>query len=176
MSLTTLLVLYTLFSQTSSSLPKTSYIKMIDIWFFLDIAILFVIIILHIIIERVPIGQPVTGVQTSHTTTVKPYQTEPVEPYRPVKAFERNNVKAFETSLLGLGKGNGQPTARPVKQLTLHGLQKKNSIGDVVSQRLSAAMKAPEDMPERVLYFARIYLIPLIVVPATIAFWVIMMQ
>ena len=52
-SLTTLLVLYTLFSQTSSALPKTSYIKMVDIWFFFCISTLFFIIILHVIIERV---------------------------------------------------------------------------------------------------------------------------
>ncbi|XP_076041083.1 uncharacterized protein LOC143025389 [Oratosquilla oratoria] len=51
-SLTTLLVLYTLFNQTSSSLPKTANIKMIDIWFFFCIILLFVIIIVHVIIEH----------------------------------------------------------------------------------------------------------------------------
>ncbi|XP_071547714.1 glutamate-gated chloride channel-like [Panulirus ornatus] len=51
-SLTTLLVLYTLFSQTNSSLPKTAYIKMVDVWFFLCICKLFTIIIFHVYVEK----------------------------------------------------------------------------------------------------------------------------
>ncbi|CAL4147923.1 unnamed protein product, partial [Meganyctiphanes norvegica] len=50
-ALTTLLVLYTLSVQTSSTLPTTAYIKMIDIWFFFCISLLFVIILLHVFIE-----------------------------------------------------------------------------------------------------------------------------
>ncbi|XP_027209747.2 uncharacterized protein [Penaeus vannamei] len=50
-SLTTLLVLYTFFNQASSSLPQTAYIKMIDVWFFSCTILLFVIIIVHVIVE-----------------------------------------------------------------------------------------------------------------------------
>ncbi|XP_050690507.1 glycine receptor subunit alpha-3-like [Eriocheir sinensis] len=50
-SLTTLLVLSTLFSQTSDSLPKTSYFKIIDIWFFSSIVFTFLTIITHTIVE-----------------------------------------------------------------------------------------------------------------------------
>nr|XP_053643897.1 uncharacterized protein LOC128696599 [Cherax quadricarinatus] len=50
-SLTTLLVLYTFFNQTSSSLPQTAYVKMIDVWFFFCTLLLFVIIMVHVIVE-----------------------------------------------------------------------------------------------------------------------------
>ncbi|XP_042236818.1 uncharacterized protein LOC121876027 [Homarus americanus] len=48
MSLTTLLVLYTLFSNLSSSLPKTAEIKLIDVWFIFIISLLFSNIMAHI--------------------------------------------------------------------------------------------------------------------------------
>ncbi|XP_071547976.1 uncharacterized protein [Panulirus ornatus] len=58
-SLTTLLVLYTLFNQTSSSLPKTAYVKLIDVWFFLCICTLFVIILFHVFVQKFDV--PVAG-------------------------------------------------------------------------------------------------------------------
>lgn len=53
-SLTTLLVLYTLFNNTSDDLPGTAYVKMVDLWFFFSIFVLFFIIILHVALEYVP--------------------------------------------------------------------------------------------------------------------------
>ncbi|XP_068201223.1 uncharacterized protein [Palaemon carinicauda] len=50
-SLTTLLVLYTLFNNTSDSLPVTAYVKMIDIWFFFCIFLLFSTTVIHVIVE-----------------------------------------------------------------------------------------------------------------------------
>lgn len=50
-SLTTLLVLMTLFSQVSDALPKTSYFKLVDIWFFASILFTFIIIVCHTIVE-----------------------------------------------------------------------------------------------------------------------------
>ncbi|XP_045135650.1 uncharacterized protein LOC123518714 [Portunus trituberculatus] len=47
LSLTTLLVLYTLFNNSSSSLPVTAYVKMVDMWFLYCISLLFVIIVCH---------------------------------------------------------------------------------------------------------------------------------
>lgn len=54
LSLTTKLVLYTLFSQASSSLPNTAYVKLIDIWFFFCICTLFFIILVHVVVEHLP--------------------------------------------------------------------------------------------------------------------------
>ncbi|XP_069159957.1 uncharacterized protein [Procambarus clarkii] len=48
LSLTTLLVLYTLFNNTSDALPVTAYVKMIDVWFFYCIFLLFSIILCHV--------------------------------------------------------------------------------------------------------------------------------
>ncbi|XP_071546587.1 glutamate-gated chloride channel alpha-like [Panulirus ornatus] len=55
MSLTTLLVLYTLFANMSSSLPTTASIKLIDVWFFFIIFLLFVNIVIHIFVDRKPL-------------------------------------------------------------------------------------------------------------------------
>ncbi|XP_042216900.1 glycine receptor subunit alphaZ1-like [Homarus americanus] len=54
LSLTTKLVLYTLFSQASSSLPDTAYVKLIDIWFFFCICMLFFIILFHVFVDYLP--------------------------------------------------------------------------------------------------------------------------
>ncbi|XP_069974759.1 glutamate-gated chloride channel alpha-like [Penaeus vannamei] len=50
-SLTALLVLSTLFGQIAEHLPRTSYFKLIDIWFFFSILFSFVIIIIHTLVE-----------------------------------------------------------------------------------------------------------------------------
>ncbi|XP_071530506.1 uncharacterized protein [Panulirus ornatus] len=52
MSLTTLLVLYTLFSNMSRSLPSTAAIKLIDIWFFFIIFVLFINIMIHVFLGK----------------------------------------------------------------------------------------------------------------------------
>ncbi|XP_042856857.1 uncharacterized protein LOC122243372 [Penaeus japonicus] len=54
MTLTTLLVLYTLFNQVSTNLPDTAYIKMIDMWFFFCIFLIFAVNILHVLVEHLP--------------------------------------------------------------------------------------------------------------------------
>nr|XP_053637310.1 glycine receptor subunit alpha-4-like [Cherax quadricarinatus] len=50
-SLTALLVLSTIFSQISDNLPKTSYFKMIDVWFFSSIVFAFLTILVHTLVE-----------------------------------------------------------------------------------------------------------------------------
>ncbi|XP_042206628.1 uncharacterized protein LOC121855630 [Homarus americanus] len=52
MSLTTLLVLYTLFANISRSLPNTASIKLIDVWFFFIIFVLFTNIVVHIFVSN----------------------------------------------------------------------------------------------------------------------------
>ncbi|XP_064079627.1 LOW QUALITY PROTEIN: uncharacterized protein LOC135196740 [Macrobrachium nipponense] len=51
-ALTVQLVIATLFSQVSESLPKTSYFKMVDVWLLFCIGITFLIIIFHAIIDN----------------------------------------------------------------------------------------------------------------------------
>ncbi|XP_071529468.1 uncharacterized protein [Panulirus ornatus] len=50
-ALTSLLVLATLFTQVSASLPKTSYFKMVDIWLLFCIVLIFLIILFHTVID-----------------------------------------------------------------------------------------------------------------------------
>ncbi|KAK8396900.1 hypothetical protein O3P69_005113 [Scylla paramamosain] len=56
MTLTTMLVMYTLFNQVSSGLPDTAYIKMLDMWFFFCIFLILSIIVLHVTVEHLPEG------------------------------------------------------------------------------------------------------------------------
>ncbi|XP_064083820.1 glutamate-gated chloride channel subunit beta-like [Macrobrachium nipponense] len=51
-TLTALLVLATLFAQASSSLPMTSYFKMVDIWLLFCVVMTFLIIIFHLLIDN----------------------------------------------------------------------------------------------------------------------------
>lgn len=83
MSLTTLLVLYTLFSNMSRSLPSTAAIKLIDIWFFFIIFVLFINIMIHVFLGKpkpVPKYKKITsgptvsvmsGVQQEEPVTIK---------------------------------------------------------------------------------------------------------
>ncbi|XP_071531024.1 LOW QUALITY PROTEIN: uncharacterized protein [Panulirus ornatus] len=50
-ALTALLVLSSLFTQTSNSLPKTSYFKLVDVWLFFSIVIIFVVVMLQTLID-----------------------------------------------------------------------------------------------------------------------------
>nr|XP_045615865.1 uncharacterized protein LOC123768987 isoform X1 [Procambarus clarkii] len=50
-ALTVLLVLASLFTQTSTSLPKTSYFKMVDVWLLFSISLIFFVIIYHVVID-----------------------------------------------------------------------------------------------------------------------------
>lgn len=73
-ALTTLLVLYTLFNHTSDTLPDTAYIKMIDAWFLHCISVLFVIIIVHVVVEHLDkVGQ---GTAVRPVITIKSNSTQ----------------------------------------------------------------------------------------------------
>lgn len=83
MALTTLLVLYTLFSNLSRSLPTTAAIKLIDIWFFSIIFLLFINIVIHIFVKTN--GQ--TELRKSKTTFVQPIGLEIPEVHFTVKVM-----------------------------------------------------------------------------------------
>ena len=53
-SLTTMLVMYTLHQSTSADLPKTSHMKMIDVWLVFGTMIPFVVFVCLVLIELVP--------------------------------------------------------------------------------------------------------------------------
>ncbi|XP_064111255.1 uncharacterized protein LOC135218736 [Macrobrachium nipponense] len=51
------LVLYTLFANQTSSLPKTSEVKLVDLWFFFIIFLLFGNVMMHIFVRKNRLGQ-----------------------------------------------------------------------------------------------------------------------
>ncbi|XP_063840385.1 uncharacterized protein LOC135089091 isoform X1 [Scylla paramamosain] len=78
MSLTTLLVLYTLFANMSRSLPATASIKLIDVWFFFIIFLLFTNIVVHICVR--PTTPPSTEVKVFASTQPQPDTRMPEAP------------------------------------------------------------------------------------------------
>ncbi|XP_071549664.1 uncharacterized protein [Panulirus ornatus] len=60
-ALTVLLVLAALFTQTSTSLPKTSYFKMVDVWLLFSISLIFFVIVFHVIIDMASDGKLTLG-------------------------------------------------------------------------------------------------------------------
>ena len=54
LAITSLLVMYTLQGSITSKLPKTSYIKFIDIWLLYGLLIPFIILMLLVLMEHLP--------------------------------------------------------------------------------------------------------------------------
>ena len=46
-NLTSMLVLTTMFIKVSNNLPKTSYMKMVDVWLLFNLLLPFIIVLLH---------------------------------------------------------------------------------------------------------------------------------
>ncbi|XP_050691626.1 uncharacterized protein LOC126983173 [Eriocheir sinensis] len=83
MSLTTLLVLYTLFSNMSRSLPATASIKLIDVWFFFIIFLLFTNIVVHIYVRPAkPAAAAAAATEVKLFMPAEP-QPNPPEPAAP---------------------------------------------------------------------------------------------
>ncbi|XP_063885586.1 uncharacterized protein LOC135113890 [Scylla paramamosain] len=91
-TLTALLVMATLFTQVSSSLPKTSYFKMVDVWLLFCIVISFMVIIFHAIIDN-SLGDSIPGVVSDlpALTKVTPLSQSPSGPRSPkaLRSYEK---------------------------------------------------------------------------------------
>lgn len=85
MSLTTLLVLYTLFANMSRSLPTTAAIKLIDIWFFFIIFLLFTNIMIHVFVDDKPNNTNASS--SSSLPQPPPSKTTMTTPSRVKEAF-----------------------------------------------------------------------------------------
>ncbi|KAK4319126.1 hypothetical protein Pmani_009956 [Petrolisthes manimaculis] len=106
-ALTSLLVLATLFAQASSSLPKTSYFKMVDIWLLFCVGITFLVIIFHVLIDN----RFVTEMSTTNNKGQQQQQQQ-----SKVKAF--HDPTGFREVLLGLrGRFRWSPNNMTVSQL-----------------------------------------------------------
>ncbi|XP_047490968.1 glycine receptor subunit alpha-1-like [Penaeus chinensis] len=78
-SLTSLLVLASLFSQTSQSIPKTAYLKLIDVWYICVITVDFLIIVVLVFIEnlRLRFGSPSSSSSQGGFGNSKLFQVSP---------------------------------------------------------------------------------------------------
>ncbi|KAK4286758.1 hypothetical protein Pmani_040153 [Petrolisthes manimaculis] len=76
-SLTSLLVLAALFSQIASALPKTAYLKLIDVWFLFCILSDFVMVFVLVVINRYLESPSSPPSPTTTTTSVSPFTSSP---------------------------------------------------------------------------------------------------
>lgn len=94
-TLTALLVMATLFTQVSASLPKTSYFKMVDVWLLFCIVISFLVIIFHTIIDN-SLGDKISGVADNPSVPTKiqvqPFGSPPSTPPNVLRTYEKISV------------------------------------------------------------------------------------
>ncbi|KAK7070303.1 hypothetical protein SK128_013582 [Halocaridina rubra] len=86
MSLTALLVLISLYSDTLTSLPRTSYLKSIDIWYIFSIGFLSLIIAVHLATNKVTM--PTISIPLDSTTRY------PLPEVLPVNSVSSKNLSA----------------------------------------------------------------------------------
>nr|XP_053628974.1 uncharacterized protein LOC128686190 [Cherax quadricarinatus] len=98
-ALTSLLVLATLFTQVSASLPKTSYFKMVDVWLLFCILLNFLIIIWHTVIDLViDYGDGFSGVSgSSPYGDVSKTWAHPPPPKEAARHIEVTQVRPMQT-------------------------------------------------------------------------------
>lgn len=100
-ALTSLLVLATLFTQVSASLPKTSYFKMVDIWLLFCIILIFFIIVFHTIID-LKVDYSSLQIYNTHTTASHnaPWA---IRTASPVATKEENGTAVIKVHPMGPG-------------------------------------------------------------------------
>ena len=101
-NLTSLLVLTTLFISVSNALPKTSYIKMIDVWLLFSLCIPFCEVILHTIIDRL---RPDEEREINHHgSAIKIDETSPRE-------SRKNSLSMNGGNIIQIGENKIRPEA-----------------------------------------------------------------
>ena len=75
-SITAMLVMYTLNNSVASKLPITSTIKFIDIWIIYGLFLHFLIIILLVLIEHLPQGNNVVFVENSKNAEIQSFRAK----------------------------------------------------------------------------------------------------
>ncbi|XP_066979018.1 gamma-aminobutyric acid receptor subunit alpha-3-like [Macrobrachium rosenbergii] len=117
MSLTSLLVLISFYSDAAMTLPKTSYLKRIDVWYIFSITFLSLIIGVHLVTNKVK-GQgnpPEEGVLVEKPHPLTPVESTSVFPFsaggmRPIgskgssSSFKKNRRRNFNASVLLVAK------------------------------------------------------------------------
>ncbi|MCL4144127.1 UNVERIFIED_CONTAM: hypothetical protein GTU68_064801 [Idotea baltica] len=83
-TLSCLIVMSTLFAQTSSSLPASADPKLIDIWMFIHISLLFLVFIVHV-------GVIYIHKRSNHLSQEKKLPTDQVSYYSPIEKIQMNS-------------------------------------------------------------------------------------
>ncbi|XP_068202881.1 uncharacterized protein [Palaemon carinicauda] len=103
-SLTALLVLATFFSQISQSIPRTSYLKLIDVWFLALITEVFAIIVSLVFIEvlrlRVPNGTMIKVVPLNSATSSRFDKLSSIRGYANPERLNRLFILVYPITLL----------------------------------------------------------------------------
>ena len=109
-SLTSLLVLASLFSQTSQAIPKTSYLKLIDVWYIFLIVFDFTVIMVVVLIEYFRLNKKKTKnslINRSHSSSEQKQNSKHLSTASSLKHktlgdFEPKNSLYFDDSIIYL--------------------------------------------------------------------------
>ena len=96
-SITAMLVMYTLNNSIASKLPQTSTIKFIDIWIIYGLFLHFIIIILLVLIEHLPEKNNLVFVENSKTAEM---QRQNISAKDATKLFAQKILPIFEIVFL----------------------------------------------------------------------------
>ena len=119
-NLTCMLVLTTMFINVSNNLPKTSYIKMMDVWLIFNLLLPFMEVLLHTYMDY--LREDEDREINHHGTTITPNQTEDDVSITHVLPAQSSN---FDTNLISRNEKT-QVTALKKHYLMLEKQKKKN--------------------------------------------------
>ena len=104
-ALTTMLVMYTLHQSISSQLPKTSYMKMIDIWLMFCLTIPFLVFVVEVVLEALRSHR--RNQYNNENNVTKKYDTQQVNGLNRTRSiFGKKRVNNREMSQLHIKKIN----------------------------------------------------------------------
>ncbi|XP_063865337.1 uncharacterized protein LOC135103173 [Scylla paramamosain] len=162
MTLTTLLVLYTLFSQVSAKLPDTAYIKMVDMWFFFCIFVIFAIIVVHLLTECLPQERP-----KPTAGSLPPPPTPAGFPAPPRKSFLAADVVKVRTVGDAVKDQRGRSVARCCVGESVGGV---GGVGGWVGRWAWWRGVTAQDL----LHYFRAFVIPVAVILFNAVYWLLL--
>ncbi|XP_045624930.1 uncharacterized protein [Procambarus clarkii] len=162
-SLTSLLVMATLYTQASASLPKTSYFKMVDVWLLSSIFFIFIIIVLHTVIDRVREWEPTSANPPAGTKKIT-LSRAPSE-----KSTASNTVHPSEEEKVTVGEPGGPPDVEETSNRLLR-------LVDMCLKHVTGTSPETEQRPlfEKIILGARVLVLGLLVV-FNLVYWTVVL-
>lgn len=149
--------------QASASLPKTSYFKMVDVWLLSSIFFIFIIIVLHTVIDRVREWEPTSANPPAGTKKIT-LSRAPSE-----KSTASNTVHPSEEEKVTVGEPGGPPDVEETSNRLLR-------LVDMCLKHVTGTSPETEQRPlfEKIILGARVLVLGLLVV-FNLVYWTVVL-